>query len=200
MKTAIVDYGMGNLRSVANSVQAVGGEAVILDSPGDLAGHDRVILPGVGAFAMAMDALNESGFADALREFAGRERPFLGICLGMQLLAEEGDEFGRRVGLGLIPGKVQPMALSPGQLLPHTGWNSVTIRRPHPWLDFEDGSDFYFVHSYVFRAEESAILAVADYGGEFPAIVGRNSVMGCQFHPEKSQAPGLSILRQFLSC
>jgi glutamine amidotransferase len=195
----IIDYGMGNLGSVANAFNHLGIEAKITDRPERLSDHDRLVLPGVGSFQLAMEKLDASGWSFALREQVNAGVPLLGICLGMQLIFDEGEEHGTRSGLGLIAGKVMP--LQPSELLrvPHVGWNGLSYARRHPLFSVvKEHVDFYFVHSYqCCPTYESDVLAYCDYGGKVVAAVGRANVVGVQFHPEKSQDMGLKILENF---
>ena len=193
----IVDYGRGNLRSVEKALEKVGHEGRIMATPQELEEVHGLILPGVGAFADAMQALKEGGWMEPLLKFAGSGKPFLGICLGMQVLFETGEEHGEHAGLGLLAGRV--VRFPPGKKVPHMGWNSLSIRQTSPLLKgIPDESYFYFVHSYYAVPEESRdISATSDYGIEFPAVVGRNNVWGAQFHPEKSSPWGLQILTNF---
>jgi glutamine amidotransferase len=199
---AIIDYGMGNLASVRRSVEECGGRASIVDNPDSVSRFDRIILPGVGAFRDGWEHLSRKGWVSEIREAAGRGTPMLGICLGMQLLAERGEEGGDAEGLGLIGGFVMRMAPSPSSLrIPHVGWNGIRITRDHALLrGIEDGTDFYFVHSFKFLpADPEDTLAVTDYGGDFVSVVARGPVFGVQFHPEKSSRPGFRLLKNFLS-
>ena len=217
MNVAIVDYGSGNLRSAAKALARAGAEAglsVAVDvtsSPEAVAAADRIVLPGVGAFGdcrRGLDAL--PGMVAALEEAViGRARPFLGICVGMQLMASVGREHGDHPGLGWIPGEVVAMKPAEGRSprpsgalkIPHMGWNALDIAAPdHPVLaDLGEAPHVYFVHSYIFRAEDPAqVLAAADHGGTIAAVVGRDNLAGTQFHPEKSQAAGLRLLGNFL--
>lgn len=193
----IVDYGRGNLRSVEKALEKVGYEAKIMNSPEELSTVDGVILPGVGAFADAMEALKLKGWIEPLTKFAHSGRPFLGICLGMQILFEIGEEHGEHAGLGLLAGRV--VKFPPGGKVPHMGWNSINLEQPSRLLEgIPDKSDFYFVHSYFADPIESRdIIATSDYGVVFPAIVGRENVWGAQFHPEKSSPWGLKLLTNF---
>lgn len=204
----IVDYGSGNLRSAEKAVARAAREAgldvetCVSGDPEAVLKADRVLLPGVGAFASCRAGLDERGLTDPLRASA-REKPFLGICVGMQLLADIGYEHGTTEGLRLIAGEVAPLAPGdPALKIPHMGWNEVAFDRPHPVLDAAAGlgdRHAYFVHSYGFRAaDEDNVLAHTDYGGAFPAVIGRDLVLGFQFHPEKSQAFGLKLLEGFL--
>jgi glutamine amidotransferase len=211
MTCAIIDYGSGNLRSAAKALQRAAGEAglgetvVVTSRAEDLAGAERIVLPGVGAFADCRAGLAAlPGMIEALQEqVIARAKPFLGICVGMQLMAERGREHGVQAGLGWIEGEV--VALTPGDpalKIPHMGWNSLTLAEGarHPVLaDLEDGRHVYFVHSYQLRAENPAeVLATVDYGGAVSAVVGRDNLIGTQFHPEKSQRAGLALLTRFM--
>ncbi|MFZ3130829.1 MAG: imidazole glycerol phosphate synthase subunit HisH [Desulfosporosinus sp.] len=193
----IVDYGRGNLRSVEKALEKVGFEATIMTSPKDLNGVNGIILPGVGAFADAMEALKRGGWTRPITQFARSGRPFLGICLGMQVLFEIGEEHGEHAGLGLLAGRV--VKFPPGGKIPHMGWNNLKIEQPSRLLEgIPDGSFFYFVHSYyALPSEKRDIIASSDYGVVFPAVVGKDNVWGTQFHPEKSSPWGLKILTNF---
>jgi len=204
MKVALIDYGMGNLGSVRRALGELGAEPLLADSPAKLAGAERVILPGVGAFGDAMGLLQAGGWVSAIREQAGAGKPLLGICLGMQLLATRGLEGGENEGLGLIPGDVVPLAGLGCELrIPHVGWNSVALRDPDASTvrGIPQGTDFYFVHSYAFQPRDPAdVVATTAYGIPIPAVVARGNVMGTQFHPEKSSRAGFRLLRNFLAC
>ena len=197
---AIVDYGMGNLRSVEKAVQRVGGRAAISAEPDAVQEADAVILPGVGAFGDAMQNLRDRQLVDALVNHIQSGKPFLGICLGMHLLFEEGQEMGRHPGLGVLPGKVVRFPAG-GLKVPHVGWNQLQILRPSPLLaGVADGSYTYFVHSYhVVPEEESVVIATTDYGLPYASVVGQGNLLGVQFHPEKSQEIGLRILANFVA-
>ncbi len=195
----LIDYGAGNLRSVANAFRAVGAEAVVARDPADLARASKIVLPGVGAFGAGMAALREAGFIGPIREAALGGVPLLGICLGLQFLFETSDEMGLHEGLGLLPGRVTRFA--EGDLkVPHIGWNTLDQRRAHPLLaGVPDGAHAYFVHSYyVDAADEGDILASTDYGTRFASVVAHGSIYGIQPHPEKSQGVGLRILKNFV--
>lgn len=208
-KVALIDYGSGNLRSaekaLARAAQegSTGHEIVVTDNPDVAAKAERIVLPGVGAFADCMRGLKSvPGMVAALDE-ALRKRgvPFLGICVGMQLLASVGREFGDHPGLGWIDGEVVIIEPSKPEIkVPHMGWNELTISRAHPVLDeIENGAHAYFVHSYKLVAtDKSDVLATTDYDGEITAMIGRGNIVGTQFHPEKSQAVGLRLLQNFL--
>ena len=195
---ALVDYGAGNLRSAARALARAGARVVVTDDPAVIAGAARIVLPGVGAFAQCIGQLREkSGIEAALNEAVnGRGVPFLGICVGMQLLASEGHEHGVYKGLGWLPGKVERLTPSdPTLKIPHMGWNRVDAVNG---ADVPSG-DAYFVHSYAFTPEDAAdVQAVSDHGGRFAAIVKRGHITGVQFHPEKSQAYGLAFLSNWL--
>jgi len=199
----IVDYGIGNVRSLEKAFEAVGVPVVRSGDPAEVAGAERLVLPGVGAFGACAAELKERGLWEPVRRAAAAGVPLLGVCVGMQLLFDAGEEHGEHEGLGLLPGRVVRFAgVSPAGAalkVPHMGWNPLRPLRPHPLLDgLGDEAHVYFVHSYHARADNPAdVLAEAEYGEAFPAVVGRNNVMGAQFHPEKSQAAGLRLLRNF---
>ena len=204
---AIVDYGMGNLRSVQKAIERVGSQAEITRSPQHIADARAVVLPGVGAFKDCMDNLEKFALITPVLKAIASGKPFLGICLGLQLLFTESLEFGRHPGLGVIKGVVKPFSQTmpdpdrPGGLLkiPHMGWNAVRIMKPVPVLaDLAEGAYFYFVHSYFVEPEDRQVVAtLTDYGGEFVSAVAFDNVLATQFHPEKSQQQGLTILRAF---
>ncbi|MDI7274522.1 MAG: imidazole glycerol phosphate synthase subunit HisH [Anaerolineae bacterium] len=194
---AIVDYGIGNLRSVEKAFLHVGADALVTADPAVAAAAEAIVLPGVGAFGDGMAQLRGSGFIAVLEEAAASGRPILGICLGMQLLFEESEEMGRHAGLGLLPGRVRRFA--PGLKVPHIGWNQVHVVRPSALLEgLAQDSYAYFVHSYfVDPGDERTVLATTNYGRPFASVVGRGQIFGLQFHPEKSQEVGLHVLRNF---
>lgn len=197
---AVVDYGMGNLRSVEKAVQRVGGKATVTSEAATLRDAQGVILPGVGAYGDAMGNLRRLGLVDPLLKHISSGRPFLGICLGLHLLFEEGHEMGRHEGLGVLKGYVT--RFPDGDLkVPHIGWNQLHIRRQSPLLaGVADGSYAYFVHSYYVVPEDDAVVvATTDYGFHYATAVERASLLGVQFHPEKSQDVGLRILRNFVA-
>ena len=202
--TALIDYGSGNLRSAEKALARAGAaEIAVTDDPAVVAKAERIVLPGVGAFADCMNGVKSiPGMVEALQDAVlKRGRPFLGICVGMQLLASVGREFGDHAGLGWIDGEVVRLTASDATLkIPHMGWNELKIERPHPLLaGIETGAHVYFVHSYELRAKDAAdILATTDYGGAVTAMIARGNIAGTQFHPEKSQAVGLRLLRNFL--
>lgn len=192
--TAIIDYGAGNLFSVKNALDFLGIENKVTKNPDDLRSADRLILPGVGAFPDAMKMLGECGLVDVIKEEA-RKKPFLGICLGMQMLFEKSYEFEETAGLGLIKGSVKLM--TPENLVvPHMGWNELELNNPCKLLE-KGGEYVYFVHSYAADCPSENISAYCDYGMKVPALVFNGNIYGAQFHPEKSGETGLNILRRF---
>lgn len=201
---AIVDYGMGNLRSVLNAFRAAGGEARIAEAPADLTDADAVVLPGVGAFADGMRTLRARGFLPALEDSVrGQGKPFLGLCLGMQLMARRGTEHGDQAGLGWIDAVVErlPSSLEGAELrVPHIGWNDVTFSRTSGlYQDLGASQSFYFVHSYVVTGAPSAIVSGETvYGVPFAASIEVDNLFATQFHPEKSHKAGQAVLRNFL--
>ena len=197
---AIIDYGVGNLFSLASSFSAIGAEAVVTADPTIIRAADRLILPGVGAFEDAARKLRESGMADIVKEEAARGKPIMGICLGMQMLFEKSFEYGEHEGLGLIKGSVKPIAdvIPKGLKVPHIGWNALHFTHPHALFKYLKEGDFvYFVHSFYATDCEQSVIATAEYGAPLTAAVANGNVMGCQFHPEKSGEVGLSILHAF---
>lgn len=194
---AILDYGMGNLRSVQKGLEKAGYQAEICSDPAVVAGSPGVVLPGVGAFADAMDNLRRSGLDQALRQVVNDGKPVLGICLGLQLFFESSEEWGDTRGLGFFPGQVRRFH---GDLkVPHLGWNQVRITRPTPlFANLPDQSYFYFVHSYyVDPGEPELTIGTTDYGITFTSAVGSGNVYGLQFHPEKSSQAGSQVLANF---
>ena len=193
---AIVDYGAGNLMSVHNSLDFLGYENRIADTPAVIEQAAGVILPGVGAFPDAMDALHASGLTDAVLQ-AAKEKPFLGICLGMQMLFEASDEVRPCKGLGLLPGRIE--RIQTALKLPQIGWNALDILRPNAMTaGVRQGDYVYFVHSFMAKPTvEDDLAAVTDYGTRVPAMVARGNLFGCQFHPEKSGKVGLTMLQNF---
>ena len=200
---AIIDYGVGNLFSLRSSLAAVGAQAVVTGDPAAIHGADKLILPGVGAFADAAELLRRSGLDRVVCDEARSGKPLLGICLGMQLLLEESLEYGRHPGLGLIPGTVAPIrdVIPASYKVPHIGWNALHFpkdRPVHPLFSrIQEGDCVYFVHSYYGADCADSVIATAEYGPELTAAVARDNVMGVQFHPEKSGAVGLAILAAF---
>jgi len=197
----IVDYGSGNLRSVQKALERVGAQARITDDPDVVADAELLVLPGGGAFGDAIRALRDRGLIEPILAHIRADRPFLGICMGLQLLFEVGWEGGRHEGLGVLAGEVTRFDLPDGFKIPHMGWNQVRWRTDGggPRTGRND-EHFYFVHSYVARPrDESVIAATADYGGPFCAAVARGRLFATQFHPEKSQLAGMELLRSFLA-
>jgi glutamine amidotransferase len=197
---AIIDYGMGNLRSVQKAIEAVGSSADVTCDPERVRRASKVVLPGVGAFADAMAELRRTGLGEAFQEAVARGKPCLGVCLGLQLLFDVSYEDGEHAGLGLIPGRIVRFARRPGLKIPHMGWNNLRVRRPCPILDGLHGSpSVYFVHSYHAQTDDGDVVAAeADYPDPFPAVVWRENLMACQFHPEKSQQIGLAMYANFV--
>ncbi len=206
---AIIDYGMGNLRSVQKAFEVVGHEAVVTRAPQVINDASHVVLPGVGAFADCMANLERYGLIEPIQRSIATGKPFLGICLGLQLLFSESEEFGIHKGLGIVPGKVRRFPAGNGSSgsngsvsrlkVPHMGWNAITVRREAPPLrGVEAGTQVYFVHSYyVEPLDPSVICTVTDYGAPFVSSIWRDNIFACQFHPEKSQSVGLRIVRNF---
>jgi imidazole glycerol-phosphate synthase subunit HisH len=197
---AIVDYGMGNIRSVQNAIEHLGGNSVLVADPIELLGYDKIILPGVGAFSQAISSLRETGLASALNERRDSGAYILGICLGMQLMCAESEEDGIHQGLNWFPAKVTHFPADSGLSVPHMGWNGVDFSRDDQiFAKLESGSDAYFVHSYrVECSDPMNVIATTDYGIRFDSIIRRGNVRGIQFHPEKSQGFGLSIIRNYM--
>lgn len=221
---ALIDYGAGNVRSVHKALETVGAEVRLAHDPGPLADAEKVVLPGVGAFGDCMAGLRRARLVEALYRVVEQGKPLLGICVGMQVLFEKGEEMGHHAGLGLLPGRVirfsfpSPHPLAPTPLpklgeergiegegrgpnlkIPHTGWNQIEPVRASPlFVGLPSAAWAYFNHAYYCQAQPEHILAITDYGGPFAAVVGRGNVYGVQFHPEKSQEVGLHILRNFV--
>lgn len=200
----IIDYGMGNLRSVQKGFEHVGFDARVTADPREVEGAEKLVLPGVGAFRDCIDNLRRGGFIEPILAHIDSGRPFLGICLGLQLLFTESEEFGRHEGLDVIPGKVVrfPDDMHQGDevlKVPHMGWNQIAVRRCPPILEgIEDGTSVYFVHSYrVVPDDEAVVATVTDYGVPFCSSVWKDNVMATQFHPEKSQRVGLKMMENF---
>ncbi len=198
---AVVDYNMGNLRSVQNAFSKLGCEVRIVKDPDLISNYDKLILPGVGAFGDAMEHLKSCGMDEAIKEFANSGKPLLGICLGMQLLLESSDEFGEHKGLALIPGivrKFDKALFSTPLKIPHMGWNELFIKRDNPlFKDLPQEFYLYFVHSYHAKCDEEFTLATTHYGYEFASMINRDNIYGLQPHPEKSHENGLKILKNF---
>ncbi len=194
---AIIDYGVGNLRSVEKAFAAMACDAVVTSDESLLRSAKRLVLPGVGAFAACMRELCARRFDELVQERVREGTPLLGVCVGMQMLFEESEEFGKTCGLGLLKGRVRRFPSS--LVVPQVGWNQVQQRGLHPLLaDVKDNSFFYFVHSYFCEADDQAIvIGETDYGAPYPSVVAREKICGVQFHPEKSQAAGLLLLANF---
>ena len=193
---ALVDYGAGNLQSVRNALKAAGADDILVTAdPDAVSAADRIVLPGVGAFAHCMRALSSiDGMVDALNEATGpAAKPFLGICVGMQLMAQAGEEHGTHAGLGWLNGRVRLMDGSTGVKIPHMGWNDVLPSAPHPLIE---AGEAYFLHSFSYNGDD--VIATTEHGGAVVAAIGRDNRIGVQFHPEKSQSYGLKFLSQFL--
>ena len=202
MTIALIDYGAGNLHSVHNALRKAGADDVVITADPDVvAGADRIVLPGVGAFRACRDALvGIDGMVESMEQAVRtRGAPFLGVCVGMQLLADAGEEFGRHEGLGWVPGTVRLIEPADAAIkVPHMGWNDVTLTGAAPAI--LAGGEAYFLHSYHFdAADPDHVAAVTDHGGPLVAAVARDTIIGCQFHPEKSQHYGLSFLTRFLA-
>ena len=197
----IIDYGMGNLRSVQKAIQAVGSAAEITSDPDRVRQASKVILPGVGAFADAMAELRRTGLGESFREAVQLGKPCLGVCLGLQLLFDASTEDGEHKGLGLLPGRVVRFPARPGLKVPHMGWNTLRLRRPAPLLaGLPSEPSVYFVHSYhAVAAEHADVAAESDYPEPFAAVVWRDNLTACQFHPEKSQGIGLAMYANFVA-
>jgi len=202
---ALIDYGLGNLRSVQKAFEHLGTQIVLTSDPAQVARADKLILPGVGAFSAGMAGLRQRGLIEPIRQAVRAGVPFIGICLGMQLLFDESEEVGQgfqpEKGLGLLPGQVVLMQ-GEGLQVPHMGWNQIQPVRDSLLLrEVSPGAFAYFVHSYIcMPVDEEAVLATTDYGQSFASVVGKDNVWGIQFHPEKSQRTGLQVLRNFITC
>jgi len=196
---AIIDYGMGNLRSVHKAFEAVGHQAVVTREAQVIGNASHVVLPGVGAFGDCMANLERYRLIDPVRTAVQSGKPFLGICLGLQLLFTESEEFGTHKGLDIIPGKVKRFAIDSAMKVPHMGWNQVNYQRPCPLFDgIANGSHWYFVHSYFVDPTDKAVAATTTtYGITFISSIWHDNVVACQFHPEKSQSVGLRLIKNF---
>ncbi|MCF7687853.1 MAG: imidazole glycerol phosphate synthase subunit HisH [Cephaloticoccus sp.] len=201
-RIAVIDYGMGNLRSVTKAVEAAGGDVHVVTQPDELSGYDGVILPGVGALADCVSALRSSGMDAGVRSWIAADRPFLGVCLGLQALFDFSEE-AATTGLGIFPGRVVRFKLPPEFKVPHMGWNTVRFEQPDSALVAglpQEGEAFYFVHSYYCVPTDPAlVLAECDYGLKFTAAIARGRCFATQFHPEKSQTKGIQIYRNFVT-
>ncbi|MGQ0694241.1 MAG: imidazole glycerol phosphate synthase subunit HisH [Nitrospiraceae bacterium] len=196
---AIIDYGMGNLRSVHKAFEAVGHQAIVTRDAASIKNATHVVLPGVGAFGDCMANLARHGLIDPVLETIQSGKPFLGICLGLQLLFTESEEFGTHKGLGIIPGRVRRFATDHALKVPHMGWNQVNDQRKCPLFEgIADGSYWYFVHSYFVDPNDKQIAATTTtYGIPFVSSIWKDNIVACQFHPEKSQAVGLRLIKNF---
>ena len=197
---AIIDYGVGNLFSLKSSLDKIGVQSVITGDKKEISEADRIILPGVGAFGDAVNKLKDSGLFEFIKDEAKRNKPIMGICLGMQLLFDKSYEYGEYDGLGLINGEIKPIRdIIPDSLkIPHIGWNSLKLNGVSPIFKYINDGDFvYFVHSFYGAQCENSLIAYTDYGAKITAAVGKDNVFGCQFHPEKSGDVGLKILKAF---
>lgn len=197
---SIIDYGVGNLFSLRSSLRAIGIDADYTGNPAEIRKADKLILPGVGAFRDAREALRSTGLDRVVQEEAGKGKPLMGICLGMQMLFDRSYEYGEYEGLRLIPGEIVPMeGRIPKDLpIPHIGWNELMLKQPSPLMKNTANGDYvYFVHSYYAETTAEYVIATTDYGVEMTAAVQKDNVYGCQFHPEKSSEVGLSILKAF---
>lgn len=200
MTIAIIDYGMGNLRSVQKAFERLGYNPVVTSDAAMLEQADRIVLPGVGAIADAAAALKRQRLIDPIHRAVETGKPFLGICLGFQLLFDSSEENGHCAGLGLIPGRVVRFQPQPGLPVPHIGWNTLTLTEPAPAIfrDLSSGVHFYFVHSYYAVCDDAqSIAATTDYGLPFCSAIARGNLFGTQFHPEKSQSAGMTLLKNF---
>ena len=198
---AIIDYGVGNLFSLKSSFAMIGADIVLTSDEAVIRQADRIVLPGVGAFEDAAAKLRATGLDKVVCELAAEGKPILGICLGMQMLFDRSLEYGEHPGLGLIPGTIRPIAdvIGPDLKIPHIGWNALHLKKAdHPLMKYVKPDDcVYFVHSFYAADCDDAVIATSEYGAELTAAVAKGSVMGCQFHPEKSGTVGLNILRAF---
>ena len=199
--TAIIDYDAGNIRSVEKALQSLSEEAVVTRDRDTILNADRVILPGVGAFGDAMEKIRRYGLEEVIREVVSQRTPFLGICLGLQLMFERSDESDGVAGLGLLKGEILRIPESEGLKIPHIGWNSLTFpNRGRLFEGIPENSYVYFVHSYYLKAaDERIVTAATEYGATIHASVEKDNIFACQFHPEKSSAVGLKILKNFIS-
>ena len=196
MTVAIIDYGVGNLRSVEKAFAATGCDAIISDDESALRTAQKLVLPGVGAFAACMKALNARGFDRLVCERARAGTPLLGVCVGLQLLFDESDEFGSTPGLGLLRGTVRRFGNE--LVVPQVGWNRIHQRQRHPLFEgIDDGSFCYFVHSFYCEPERDVVIGETEYGGRYASVIAEKNICGVQFHPEKSQDVGLRMLRNF---
>lgn len=202
MNVLIIDYGMGNIASIVNAVKVTGATPLVSADPSKLDWATHAILPGQGAFKDGMQSLRNNGWIEPLTHYAiEQKRPLLGICLGMQLLADRSYEAELTQGLGFITGEVVKLNVTPPkQRLPHVGWNTANFVRPSVWVEnIHNGADFYFVHSFHFKTQERFALGVTEYGETFTSMISTDNILGVQFHPEKSAQPGRLLLKNFLN-
>jgi imidazole glycerol-phosphate synthase subunit HisH len=202
MKIVIIDYGMGNIHSVAKAMAICGVEPIITNKKTQISSADKIILPGVGAFDEAMGELEKLGLISVIHQQIDRKKPFLGICLGMQLLLESSQEAKTNPGLGVLKGQVVKFRPEPGLKIPHMGWNDCKVVAKDCFLltDISDNAQVYFCHSYYpDPSDKSVVAATSNYGGEFGCVLHKDNVYGVQFHPEKSQAIGLKIIKNFIN-
>ncbi|MFN3739695.1 MAG: imidazole glycerol phosphate synthase subunit HisH [Thermodesulfovibrionales bacterium] len=198
---AIVDYGMGNLRSVEKAFLKIGAKVNVTDKPSDLDNAEAIVLPGVGAFGDCMRNLQEKDLLEAVLSSIKKGKPYLGICLGLQILFEESEEFGLNRGLGIIPGRVRRFSFkNKGLKIPHMGWNSIKILKRAPiFKEIPEESYFYFVHSYYVEPSDTSVIStITEYGHPFVSSIWKDNIIATQFHPEKSQALGLKVLKGFV--
>lgn len=199
MRIALIDYGIGNLRSVQKALEHVGADVQLTENAATILAAEKVVLPGVGAFGDGMKGLRARGLAEVVREVVARRKPLLGICVGMQVLFEASEELGEHAGLGILPGRVKRFSSSLNLKVPQTGWNKIAPCIENPLLaGLPRGAYAYFNHSYYCEAYTEHTLATTDYGGAYASVVGRGNVYGIQFHPEKSQHVGLLLLKNFV--
>ena len=202
MKVGIIDYGGGNLRSVANALRALGEDPVIISSPDSMAGLTHLVLPGVGSFGDCMAQLESRGLLSAIRDWVAAGKPYLGICLGYQILFDSSEETPGVAGLGIVPGTVRRFKQTPGLKIPHMGWNSVSPRKPESgiWAGLGAEPYFYYVHSYFPVPENDTVIAAETHYGDdtFAAAIELPNLFACQYHPEKSQDAGIRLIRNFL--
>ncbi|MBG7617430.1 MAG: imidazole glycerol phosphate synthase subunit HisH [Chloroflexi bacterium] len=196
----VIDYGAGNLRSVVNAISSVGYSAKVTDKPADILSAEVLILPGVGSAGATMKSLQELGLIQPIRDYIAEDKPFFGICIGMQVLLSEAEEGGRQSCLDVIEGNVK-MLKAQGLKIPHIGWNQVNLKETHPaFNDITNGSNFYFVHSYYTEPlDENLVLGTTEYGMAFPSVIHRGRLLATQFHPEKSGTIGLKLYANFLN-
>lgn len=201
MKVTLLDFGMGNLRSVEKALESAGAEVLVTSDPATVETADKLVVPGVGSFPDCMKNLARLKLIEPLKKFVRSGKPYLGICLGMQILFDESEEFGTHAGLGLLKGRVVRFKLPKKQKIPHMGWNRIIKqRRPNLLAEIPDGSYFYFVHSYYVVPEDpNLIVTLTDYGKDFCSSIMEGNLFACQFHPEKSAKLGLTLLRAFVS-